>query len=115
MKLYIGKASSPEDIKQKFSDCYPFLKIELHPLGADADVLHKKEVSLKRFTGLCKEGFVAINNAVTVSQLEDKFAEFGIAARVLRKSGKVWVGTLLTDNWTLQEQNSAGEEITNQS
>lgn len=66
-----------------------------------------------RFIDLSGEGVVDIHSDITVAELENSFAGFGLRTEVFRKSGNVWVPTLLTDNWTLQQQNNAGEEITN--
>ena len=35
---------------------------------------------------------------------------FGLSAQVFRLSGDVWLETTSTDNWTLEEQNSTGQE-----
>ena len=54
---------------------------------------------------------IDINDDVTVEELENKFASIGLIAEVLRRSGNVWIETSLTNNWTLQQQNMEGEEI----
>jgi len=36
---------------------------------------------------------------------------FGLAAQVFRKSGRVWLETIRTDNWTLNDQNKHGREL----
>ena len=47
---------------------------------------------------------------MTVANLENDFdAIYGLAVHVFRKSGKVWLETTVTDNWTLEEQNRQGE------
>ena len=115
MKLYIGANSRPEDVKKKFSEHYPFLKIELYKAETLSGASAKKDIPVtRRFTDLMKEDFIDNNNNITVALLEESFAAFGLRVRVFRKSGNVWIGTLLTNNWTLREQNNAGEEITNQ-
>ena len=49
---------------------------------------------------------------MTVIDLEKKFREvFGLGIQVFRKSGKAWLETTLTDNWTLEEQNRQGEAL----
>ena len=115
MKLYISKDADPEDIKSRFSACYPFLKIELYKQELRNDTFNKGDLPIARqFTGLPKEGFIHIDPGTTVAQLEHSFEIFGLKSRVFRRSGNFWIGTLLTSNLTLQQQNSAGEEITNQ-
>ena len=66
-----------------------------------------------KFVDLPGEGIIDIHSDITVAELGNSFASFGLRTEVYRKSGNVWVATLLTDSWTLQQQNNAGEEITN--
>jgi len=114
MELYISERTPPEDVKRYFSSCYPFLKIELYRIWEGDDVPKKKNVPVAhKFVGLLKEGVVDINNDITVAELGNSFAAFGLRTEVFRKSGNVWVETFLTDSWTLQQQNKAGEEISN--
>lgn len=115
MQLYISESTRPEDVKNFFSSCYPFLRIELYKIGKDRGSVPGKKNNpvTDKFVDLAGEGMVDINNDITVAELESSFAGFGLQTEVFRKSGNVWVATSLTDSWTLQQQNDAGEEITN--
>jgi len=47
-----------------------------------------------------------------VSELEKIFLEdYGLNVQVFRNSGRVWLETTMTDDWTLAEQNRQGEEL----
>ena len=47
-----------------------------------------------------------------VNELEKIFKDrFNLAVQVFRKSGNLWLETTMTDNWTLQQQNNHGGEI----
>jgi hypothetical protein len=49
---------------------------------------------------------------MTVSNLEQKFRDvYGLSVQVFRRSGKAWLETTFTDGWTLEEQNSQGEDL----
>jgi hypothetical protein len=115
MQLYISEGTRPEDVKNFFSSCYPFLKIELYKIEKDSNSNQGKKHNpvIDKFVNLPGEGVVDIHSDITVAELGNSFASFGLRTEVFRKSGNVWVATLLTDSWTLQQQNSAGEEITN--
>ena len=65
---------------------------------------------------LKKTGKVIVNmdNDVTVAELENQFTNIGVNAEIFRRSGNVWVEASLTINWTLQQQNMEGEEISRQ-
>lgn len=114
MRLYIAADIKPEDVKRQFSSCYPFLKIELYKQHKDSNGKSKKDAGVvHQFTNLTGAGFVDIDNDVTVAQLEHSFAILGLKAEVFRRCGNVWVETLLTNSWTLQQQNTEAEEISN--
>jgi len=84
-------------------------------MGKDNNVSAGKKHSpvIEKFVDLPGEGVVDIHSDITVAELGNSFAGFGLRTEVFRKSGNVWVATLLTNSWTLQQQNNAGEEITN--
>jgi hypothetical protein len=49
---------------------------------------------------------------MTVEELEKSFlVKFGLNVQVFRKSGKSWLETTITDKWTLEKQNTQGEEL----
>ena len=115
MKLFIEKDSLAEDVKNIFTAYYPFLKIEFYknPLIKS---LYKKEtipVHLPLIQQIKKQSEAVINieRNKTVAELENDFLSIGLKAEVFRKSGNVWVETSLTNNWTLQQQNAAAEEL----
>ena len=59
-----------------------------------------------------KSSSIAITPRMKVSQLENIFIEqYGLSVQVFRKSGRVWLETTMTDDWTLAEQNRQGEEL----
>ena len=118
MNLYIGKEGNIENIKKVFSTCYPFLKIEFykkqylsHQSLPKKEVISPKATLLQSLT-LSDKNIINIGNERTVTQIENDFASLGLIAEVFRKSGNVWVGTSLTNDWTLRQQNLEGEEIT---
>src|SRR6059058_2238533 len=118
MKLFIEKESKVEDVKKIFTNSYPFLNIELYKKSFnDRHIGTKKEqlaltARLDRFIHASGKIVIDISSNVTVAELENQFADIGLVAEVFRKSGNVWIESFLTDNWTLQQQNAEGEEIT---
>ena len=116
MKLYVDKESVIKDIKNVFSTEYPFLKIEFYSKPYTEDSFKKKEPLSGNLTlqqaikSKCK-GEININSSRTISDLEKELAALGLFAEVFRRSGNVWVETSLTREWTLQQQNLEGEEI----
>ena len=59
---------------------------------------------------------IIITPETTVASLEKKFNDiYGLGTQILRKSGKIWLETTITDAWTLEEQNHQGEALSKNS
>ncbi len=116
MKLQISKGKTVGELQQDFNQAYPFLKVEIFKEinGSNGPIIKQR---LTRNTdlsaaGKLKEGFLELNDYMTVGQLEKKFREeFGINVQVSRRSGPVWLETTVTDTWTLKQQNEHGREL----
>ncbi len=114
--MQINNERSIAEIKEEFNLIFPYLKLEfftkLHCQG-EASLLKFKissQKKLKEFRKQTTEGDIAISPEMTVADLEQQFRnEFGIGIQVFRKSGGIWLETILTDSWTLFEQNKQGE------
>ena len=116
MELIIQKESVAEDVKNFFTEHYPFLKIELYKMHVPGKQPTKREMlpsgfPLGSFINASNNKIVDISGHVTVAELEKEFTSLGLMAEVFRKSGNVWIVTILTNDWTLHQQNAEGEEI----
>lgn len=116
MKITLNDQQSISDIRNSFNTLFPFLKIEFfskrHQPGeaSSLNFLIPKETTLKecRTTHYTEELYITPD--MKVSELEELlWTKLGLGVQVFRKSGKLWLETILTDNWTLAEQNSEGE------
>lgn len=116
MKIHIDDQQSIADIQEKFSNAFPYLKIEFfkksHQVGeasAKEDML-PSDTALGKWRTVHNEGDITITKEITVAEVESGFQkQFGIAAQVFRRSGTVWLETSTTDGWTLAEQNDQGK------
>ena len=117
LNLYIEKGSGTEEIAQQFNFYYPYLKIEFynkpffkqqHATKKDTTDNNGKPGPLTQFS--CN-GAINISANRTVKELETDIAGLGLYGQVLRKSGHMWIETVLTNDWTLQHQNYEGEQI----
>jgi hypothetical protein len=106
------------DIQNEFNAVFPFLKIEFffgkptinNGYGAAQLISNKKSIGDAQT--LITNGIIEIDATTKVNELEKKFKEeFSLAAQIFRKSGNLWIETTMTDNWTLEQQNKHGEEI----
>lgn len=117
MKLYVNKGSSIKSIQNKFNEEYPFLKIEFFNNYSKRQPLPKATTltlseSTKKLDGAYDGKIIDISETRKVLEVEQDLEKlFGFAALVFRRSGNVWVETCLTEDWTLEEQNWEGEQI----
>jgi hypothetical protein len=79
--------------------------------------LSPKNESLDKYTSVSEivkwndDKVIEINDQMTISQLESIMGQIGLFVQVLRKSGRVWIETSYTDDWSLQKQNEEGKML----
>lgn len=118
MKITLDKTKTIRDVQKEFSESFPFLKIEFftrpHSRGMGSEKKHMKDGAalLADLNQTGSSGEIHIAGEMTVAQLEQMFeASFGLHVQVFRRSGKLWLETTATDNWTLDYQNEQGREL----
>jgi len=115
MRLVMEENKIIGEIQHDFSSRYPFLKIEFFEKKIPGKTPARLPVnnSLKMAgRNQFRPGELDIYDTMTVKELEQLFSvQFGLLVQVFRKSGKLWLETTMTDNWTLKQQNEHGEEI----
>jgi len=118
MEIHIDDTKKLEKIKSEFSKKYPFLKIEFfknaHSEGdgsPKADMIIA-DAAVGDIRTKHTEGDITISGEMKVSELEQQFENrYGIHAQIFRKSGELWLETSITDEWSLSDQNSTGQEM----
>jgi len=116
MQLQINGDLVINELQREFSKVYPFLKIEFFRNGASKYSADQRIPQTKKLREAWKPGkkedVLLFNDATTVMELEKSFMDrFGLAAQVFRKSGNVWLESIMTDNLTLKQQNDHGREL----
>lgn len=118
MKIKIDDKRNIQSIQEEFNKAFPFLKIEFFskphkPGGASSKKnTEKPNQLLGELRGVHTMGDIIIDPDMTVNDLEQQFnSKFGLNIQVFRKSGKVWLETTVTDDWTLKSQNDQGESL----
>lgn len=121
MRIDIDDKKTIADIQHEFNSAYPYLKLDFHAKPSRPGGVHSRKHVRNPGTRLAEcrsthtEGKVTIVPDMTVfSLLQNLNDVYGLAARVLRKSGKTWIPTTLTEDWTLKEQNVQGEFLSRQ-
>lgn len=118
MKLVINNNRKIFAIQEEFNNEFPYLKLEFFgkpnkPGGTPSKKIVKHPgKTLGECRAIHKTGTITITPQMTVGELEQTFAdEYGLSVEVFRKSGKAWLGTSATDDWTLERQNRIGAEM----
>ena len=117
-EILISDDLSIEQVQDKFNSHFPFLKIEFFKTshdnqeGSPKDAMIETKNLIGEIRKVHSEGEVSIHGNLKVNTLEESFKnKYGLHVQVFRKSGKLWLETTKTDNWTLAEQNKTGEEM----
>ncbi|MFL5762740.1 MAG: hypothetical protein ACJ77K_02290 [Bacteroidia bacterium] len=118
MKITVNDSREIHAIQQEFSALFPYLKLEFFPKsdGNGKRIGIADPVSAAKTLNECrtirKAGVVTIIPGMTVRDLAGRFRDvYGLEVQLLRNSGKIWLETTLTDDWTLEEQNLQGEAL----
>ncbi len=119
MILNLYEHASIASLQKEFNSVFPYLKIEFftqsHEKGKGSPRSQLIDVALNlgayRKKGKNDVG-ITIHEDQTVAEVEKLFQDsFGLSVQVFRKSGKLWLETTMTDDWTLKKQNEQGKEL----
>jgi len=104
-----------KEIQEEFQEKFPYLKIEFyaghHTAGEGSPVKEAldPQLTIEEVRTVRKEGNLFIRGDMEVETVEQKFyEEYGLNVQVFRRSGKLWMQTSATDQWTLDKQNRKG-------
>lgn len=119
MKIELNKGTLLTDIQDQFKKDFPFLKLEFFD-AAKAETGDFSKSSMIEEAGKKIEDLnsdfegtsISLSAESTVGAVEKLFKEeVGIYVQVFRKSNQLWLETTSTDDWTLAQQNTKGEEM----
>ncbi len=120
MKISIKDNRKIFAIQKEFSSEFPFLKIQF--FGKSNTKTGKSSIKIVKHSSKelsdCRtqhnDGDIEITPEMSVVNLEENFRDvFGLHVEILRKSGKAWLETSVTGNWSLKEQNAEGMALEN--
>ncbi len=105
------------EIQEDFSKTFPFLKVIFYTVSDGINSGTEKYLQIKNtskkigeYRMSCGKGINVIYPDQTVFDIEKFFkAQYNLMVYVFRKSGKAWLETSATGNWSLEKQNSEGE------
>lgn len=118
MQIYISEEAVVADIQDRFHTLYPFLKLEFfrkpHAEGEYSPESEKisPDTLIEKIRTRHASGWIDISHYRTAAAVEHDFSHiFGLNTQVFRKAGTLWLETISTDNWTLEELNNAGKPV----
>jgi hypothetical protein len=110
MKLIIYGNRELSAIKEEFSEFFPFLKIEFYAAGKQGPPMRVGLIPMQECRLRDHNGIIELSPAMTVSELEKRFAEYGFNVMVFIRSGKFWLDIFNKENLLYQE-NLLGEAL----
>jgi hypothetical protein len=116
--LKIDDSKKIKDIKKAFNQYFPHLKIEFFSEeheegeGNPRKAMYDDELFLKDIRTTHSSGELSIDGHQKTATFEKNFHDhFGVNVQVFRKSGRIWLQTMATDDWTLAQQEKEGAEF----
>ena len=113
--MKILKTMKVSDLKDQFSSVFLNLKIEFYSQshlpgeGSSIDVQIPDDVHISSLNSGIEDGSISISPNMSVKEFEQIMNnQFGLNVQVFRMSGKLWLQTTKTDDWSLEKQNGKG-------
>ena len=114
MKMVLKDQVTILAFEEDFNRMFPYLRIVVFipPFSTEYRIMALvKQKTVGSLRGQ-DSGELTITGAMSVRQLEQSMAEtYGLGIRLYRKSGKSWLETIFTDDWSLSKQNAEGEAL----
>ena len=117
MEILINNGKTIREIQEEFQKSFPFLKIEfykeyhLNGKGSPKNIKWSPGLTIREIRKLNNEGHLTIHESMKVSEVESEFSKvFGLPVQIFRKSGRIWLQTTRTDDWTIAKQNQKAQQ-----
>lgn len=117
-EIILDSTQTIRSVQKQFNDIYSFLKLEFFkqaPISGAGNAKNKMftyDMKISDIQNIRKSGEINASKETKVSELENQFeSDFGLYVQVFRKSGRIWLETTATDNWTLEQQNEEGKSL----
>jgi hypothetical protein len=115
MRLEINGSKTIKMVQKEFGNRFPYLKIEFFSKphgdheGSKKKFMTDASKTLNECRSIPHNGRMELMPSMTASELEEEFQNtYGLSVQLFRRSGKVWLETINTDNWTLAQHNEQG-------
>jgi len=118
MRLHVDDNSTAASVNEAFGSHFPYLRLAFFnkshgqgEISKRADLL-ADDAPFGEYRKKHGSGDIIITPGMTVSDVEGAFElHFALHVQVMRKQGKIWIVTGITDTWTLERQNAEGAAL----
>jgi hypothetical protein len=117
ISLPIQKEATIASIQQVFHAYFPFLKLEFYRNPHEVHALSKEsehlpsDMLVSTIPSFKESGVCMFSPSMKTGAFEQLMWDtFGLSIQIFRKSGSVWLQSALTDDWTLEKQNTDGQK-----
>lgn len=121
MFLQIYDSMTVEEVQDRFTECFPFLKIEFYSKphkkfeASDKTYLYHKKMLIGDIRKKHIDGSLEIKSWFTTARVEKELKDiYGLNAQIFRWDRNSWIQTSLSDEFTLQQQSQFAVEPINQ-
>lgn len=118
MNIEIHDTNSISSVQQAFNSMFPYLKIEFFTNLKSVSGRFQRKVIEKYIQTFGEhkktDSFdsIVISPEMTIADLDQQLqTAFGMSVKLYRYSGRLWLETSVTDNWTLEQQNKEGQAL----
>ncbi len=117
MTLQISDTSTVQALQEAFSALFPYLRLEVYEVhGLQQPIaVNSRRAAVTTLAELYRQPLHAelvIHPTMSVVEFEKLFRQsFGLHVEVFRRSGRVWLKTMMTDEWSLEFQNEQGRVL----
>lgn len=115
--LHILQEQKLSVIQKEFNEMFPYLKLEFFrrrsdkPVSGGRSLPLNPDITLSQLSKPSDVKQMSITGDLKVKELESNFFDqFNLHIKVMRRSGRSWLETSLTNEWTLDFQNAQGKE-----
>lgn len=115
MFLYINDSKTVQDLQERFSKCFPYLKLEFYKEAEDRfkSNLIKPNTFISEIRTVSSSGILDIKSWDKTSKVKQELREhFGLNVQIFRMYHDQWIPATYSDELTLRQQTELAMENT---
>lgn len=118
IRIDINSSASINEVNEPFRAKFPYLRLEFFAFKTGGNfredkkhLIIEKDVALGKLFPKFRKASISLSGNLKARTLENMITEqSGLHVQVFRKSGSVWLETIITDSKTLTALNTIGME-----